>query len=131
VSEDVLAFVGELAERDPAYRYLLERGRWWPVRDQARPSGTRKLADGSCYANAYRRAAERGWRYVEGVAAAFEGIVVPHAWCADEDGFVVETTWQAAGCAYFGIELPLEAVASVRLETGRSAAVLPLLAREV
>jgi hypothetical protein len=55
-----------------------------------------------CYRNAAQLALDfPALTYVEGVAQG-GSILIPHAWCIDEDGRVVEATWPAAGHAYWG-----------------------------
>lgn len=69
-----------------------------------------------CFANAYTAAVENpGWTYVEGYANSI--IPVAHAWCVDENGIVVETTWPEVGTEYYGVPLDLTWVMNVILET--------------
>lgn len=73
-----------------------------------------------CFDNAFtlaRRSRGR-LRYAEGYAAGL--IPVEHAWCLDDCGRVVDPTWDD-GVAYFGVELPLEAVRAARRDDNLSA----------
>lgn len=49
--------------------------------------------------------------YVEGFASAF--FPTEHAWCADADGALYETTWDKPGDAYLGIPFKWDVVAQV------------------
>lgn len=70
-----------------------------------------------CYMNAFMAAVENeGWSYVEGYAHNI--IPVPHAWCLDEKGIVVETTWESVGTEYYGVPLSLDWVMRVAAEVG-------------
>jgi hypothetical protein len=106
-------------------RRVLAEGRYFPPPGMPRPRGLRKLADKACYANAYRRADEHGWTYCEGFALVTEiGPVVQHAWCVDEAGDIVETTWNEVGGGYLGIEFDLSHVRQVADVTGAFGSVL-------
>lgn len=91
----------------------------WPVSQRPRPLGVGKLEDKHCFENAFRVAQEYGWRYCEGVAferERFGPLPIHHAWCIDERGFVVETTWPEAGSEYRGKVFALAEVARWRLK---------------
>lgn len=64
----------------------------------------------ACFYNASRLARRRrGYRYVEGYAAAdIGGSAFPthHAWNLDREGKLIDTTWKDIGLAYFGVVLP-------------------------
>ena len=84
----------------------------WPTCERARPPGVRKLANRYCFQNALHyvlRFHGKGWRYCEGIATS-GGLPYHHAWCIDEHGFVVETTWAALGTKYIGMVHPVKAV---------------------
>src|SRR5688572_20901429 len=88
----------------------------WPVGDWPRPQGIRRLAEKRCFENAFRRARERGWHYCEGLALWRIKFPIHHAWCVDERGLVVETTWPERGAEYRGKVFPLVEVARWRLK---------------
>lgn len=61
-----------------------------------------------CYGNARRMAGEMvedGWRYCEGWARhrMVPDILVRHGWCVDEDGWVIEVTWDDPSDYYIGV----------------------------
>lgn len=90
LEDDLRDYVGQ-AVRDghPYWGHLLEHGCLWSPGERARPEGMRKLSNGTCFYNAFRRAVERGWRYVEGVAIPAglqSAIAVDHAWAVDAVG---------------------------------------------
>lgn len=113
-------FNREHAPKDIMYAgpedWLLKHGKPMQTSSRARPVGIRKLANKLCYSNTYRRAVEHNWRYCEGYA---HGSVIPvwHAWCLDDNGFVVETTWKETGSAYLGVVLPEDLLHEVMMET--------------
>ncbi|MFJ2114458.1 hypothetical protein ACIOEX_21630 [Streptomyces sp. NPDC087850] len=49
--------------------------------------------------------------YVEGFASTF--FPTEHAWCADANGYLYETTWEKPGTAYLGIPFKWDVVAQV------------------
>lgn len=69
-----------------------------------------------CFTNAWHAAMDNGWLYVEGYANSI--IPVAHAWCIDDEGVVVETTWEQAGSEYYGVALDPRWVGKVAAETG-------------
>lgn len=69
-----------------------------------------------CYRNAWYAAEKNGWTYVEGYADSI--IPVAHAWCLDDAGVVVETTWHSLGTEYYGIPLDQDWGIEVLAETG-------------
>ena len=83
----------------------------WPVGERARPLGVRKGPDGYCFQNALSLVMRHeGWKYCEGIAVSAEGLPCHHAWCIDERGLVVESTWPALGREYRGKAYPTKAV---------------------
>ena len=54
--------------------------------------------------NAYHASVIHGWRYCEGKAVSYSlPLPLDHAWCLDEDGQVIETTWLEVADEYFGV----------------------------
>jgi hypothetical protein len=95
--------------------WLLERGQFWALPETG---GTLPLK--LCFVNAYavaRKSARspRPLRYVEGYALNI--LPVHHAWCVDEAGTVVETTWHEPGLAYYGAVFTVAAVRARRLHS--------------
>lgn len=92
---------------------VLDQGRLWGPEVEVRVSGPIK----ECFTNAWHDANNHGWLYIEGYADS--GIIpVQHAWCVDENGTVIETTWEKAGQEYLGVALDTDWVAKVSVETG-------------
>jgi len=99
-------------------QFLLAHGSAMQVRGkQPRRLGIPK----ACYWNAYNLARRRKrLRYVEGFALSL--IPVEHAWCIDEDGRIVEPTWnhksgflsEPIPTDYFGMTFDLELVRRIR-----------------
>lgn len=98
--------------------WLLKHGRLFETGSRARPVGVRKLANKMCYGNAYRRSVENDWLYCEGYAEGAALMPVWHAWCLDNDGDVVETTWKELGSTYLGVVIPEDLLHEVMVETG-------------
>jgi hypothetical protein len=99
----------------------------WPTAGRARPPGVRKLADRGCFGNAFRRAHEHGWRYCEGLAVSRTiNIEIHHAWCLDDTGRVVETTWRDLGTRYLGAAFELRDVARQHLRSANGRYVEPM-----
>jgi hypothetical protein len=61
-----------------------------------------------CYGNAITAGGRLGLKYVEGVAVTPDGDVIPHAWNADTDDELIDTTWLNTGLVYLGVEFSLE-----------------------
>jgi hypothetical protein len=94
------------------HAYILERGQPWPTGDRPRPIGLHKGHDKACFRNAGRLVLDKRFPvYVEGYATTRDGWWVHHAWCADENGVVVETTWRELGGSYFGVAMTARQVA--------------------
>lgn len=85
-----------------------------PLRITPAEFGERRL--GYCYSNALALALSYPERftYCEGFATVMD-IAINHAWCLDEDGFVIDPTWQddtpmSDSAEYFGIAFVLDFV---------------------
>ena len=76
-----------------------------PILGSQLPPDVPRDEAGMCYRNAAQLAETEGWTYVEGVAASERlGIAMFHAWCLDDDGRVVDPTWEEPEqCVYWGI----------------------------
>jgi len=112
--------------RSPTMRYrgveafVLEKGAFFP--GAPKPAGVKWGVQKQCYMNAYKLADSDSDRY-----AYVEGLALPdfewpmgfeHAWVVDrQNGQVVDNTWRKPGRAYFGVEMPLDKVRNVLLET--------------
>jgi hypothetical protein len=111
-----------------AARRVLEEGIFYPRPPRPRPPGVRRRAEQACYRNAFLVVTDHpSWRYCEGFALA-QGLPfpIPHAWCVDERGTVVEVTWKDAGAGYLGVPLEPRAVAEIVAASRRFG---PVLAR--
>lgn len=76
----------------------------FPVRPL--PVGVRRAKMGQCYLNARRLVKRRpeDFTYVEGIALLNDdGIWRGHAWCIDNEGYVVDNTWNPVGLRYIGV----------------------------
>ncbi len=84
---------------------LIERaGTFYP--GAKRPKGMRKGRAKGCFENAGKLVMNSvDWKYVEGYAISERlGILIHHAWCLDENGIVVDSTWKdPQHCQYMGI----------------------------
>lgn len=89
------------------YEYVLRNGRFWTPA----PHAYRQNRPRECFNNAIVDAVTHDLRYVEGFATSINlGFPIHHAWAADENGNVIDTTWPDSGTAYLGVEFdPLEA----------------------
>jgi hypothetical protein len=94
-------------EHRSVYELVAAHGRWFTP--AALPAHIRPLPERQCFANAAAIEREHPHLgYVEGFAVA-AGSPVPaaHAWCAAEDGRVVDPTWSdLGGGSYLGMVLP-------------------------
>jgi len=87
--------------------FLLEHGVWYEV--QPWQNKYRQGAPKNCFANAMLLGAEKGLRYVEGLAIADISIELPihHGWNIDKHGNVIDNTWLNSGLVYFGVEFSI------------------------
>jgi hypothetical protein len=74
-------------------------------------NGTKK----ECFKNAMELAMERGWTYCEGYASS--AIPTMHAWCLDDEGNVIDPTWDE-GRDYIGVEIPTDYALKTILRRG-------------
>jgi len=84
--------------------FLLEHGRWYEVTPWR--GKYKQGAPKNCFANAMLLGAQKGLRYVEGLAFADIKIELPihHGWNIDEHDNVIDNTWLNTGLVYFGVE---------------------------
>ena len=98
--------------------FVMKHGRWWE--GQKRPKRHKKDKPRYCYDNAGKLATASQLHYVEGYYVT-ENIMMPlqHAWCVDDVGMVVDTTyrypWRAV---YFGVKFKLTYVLQQTLDNG-------------
>lgn len=99
---------------------VLEHGRTFIPSPCPRPKGIRRGKMKMCFMNSYHLAVEMNWTYVEGFAIASD-IPIPlhHAWVVDQEGNVIETTWEDSAAEYYGIPLEFNFMERVMLETRR------------
>jgi hypothetical protein len=106
---DYLAMIREFKRKSPLPKgfhyhgpedFVLQHGQWFDLRPLPRsvPRGAAK----HCFHNAAALGMNRGLRYFEGYAVIY--FPVPHAWNADAQGQLIDTTWKNEGKAYFGVE---------------------------
>lgn len=99
--------------------FKLQRGFYWP--GAARPADIREGEPRECFKNAGLLALESDGRYtyVEGWAIPPKGFPVDHAWCLDENGAIVDTTWpDAERSHYVGIPMSEEFLSTTVLKRG-------------
>lgn len=94
-------------------QFVLDHGKEYPLKFRTL---LRRGPLKQCFNNAFRMAKAKKWKYAEGWATNI--IPVQHAWCVDDEGNIVETTWAEDGLSYFGVEIPLGIVAAVARSTG-------------
>lgn len=84
--------------------FLLQHGRWFAIL----PFPCRQVTQGAvkaCFGNALMRSVLYGYRYIEGYAMAPKiGLPIHHAWNADKDWNLIDSTWMNTGLAYYGVE---------------------------
>ena len=73
-----------------------------------------------CFANSWLASAATGWDYVEGYAWSAGLIPVLHAWCVDETGRVIETTWDFRVTLYRGLVIPTHVMIESMMDTGKT-----------
>ncbi len=73
-----------------------------------------------CYSNAMELAIRDGLNYVEGFAGRLDvPFLFSHAWCEDEDGKVIDPTWDDPEKAvYMGVSFPRAMALGVMMNTG-------------
>lgn len=115
----MLAMTGRNRPADWCYNsmedFLLRHGRFWTPRPL--PSHIPQMTPKMCFENSFKLASRRkSLRYVEGIAVGV--IPMHHAWCADEDGNVIDPTWASTqtelGDAYFGVAFDINTVRNIR-----------------
>lgn len=65
-----------------------------------------------CFRNAYYLAMQKDWTYCEGYAISKGLIPTLHAWVLDNEGKVVDPTWEGEA-EYFGCEFPWKYVTRI------------------
>jgi hypothetical protein len=114
--EQVRDFAGKLPPEycyRNVYDFVLREGRFF--RPQPRPDLITLRHIGECFRNAFLTMMRTGLEYAEGYAATGSKIPVLHAWNADAEGSVIDSTWEPVGSAYFGIILPLSVVRRAKI----------------
>jgi len=86
------------------YDFVIQHGREYTIV----PFTGMKAPRLKCFGNAMVRSAMFGMPYVEGFAMSPKGDVILHAWNADENGDVHDSTWCNTGIAYIGVEFSAE-----------------------
>lgn len=103
-------------KKAPFYSLILDVGRAWLP--QERPINIRPMQMKQCFRNAGTLALEhKNLTYVEGIAVSI--IPIHHAWCIDEQGRVVDPTWQDSDqCLYLGIAFETEFMRECVIDSG-------------
>jgi hypothetical protein len=83
--------------------FLLEHGQWFEPRPWTGEYGEGTIK--RCFANSIALGVTDRLRYIEGIALSV--IPVHHAWNADSDGNLIDSTWKNEGLAYFGVEFSI------------------------
>lgn len=95
----------------------LTRANSKPVQGSALPSGIKRGPMGNCFENAITLALEKNWTYCEGFAISI--LPVHHAWCVDENGQVIDNTWdEPERCVYAGIPMNAKKAFSLMVDRG-------------
>jgi hypothetical protein len=98
--ETYLRTLGDHFDNELA-KFIMNNGRSWTPQDK--PCLYERGEPQQCFSNAFDLATrDFDLVYVEGYA--YNIIPVSHAWVVDQDGNVIDTTWEdPANCIYFGI----------------------------
>jgi len=97
------------------YRLLKQYGKSFPIR-KSFLNGKGRAKE--CFMNSYRLMDSTGFTYCEGFATSDAlGVALEHAWVIDEDGFVIDPTWED-GREYFGVEFETRGVYEITGLTG-------------
>lgn len=110
---DLLAAL-RMDERLRLWAWVADHGRFYPPAPLA--DDWMRNEPRYCYDNSLEVAQENDdLSYIEGFAYSAQfAVPIHHAWNAEPDGRVVDTTWPVPGLAYRGVELDLELVAAAR-----------------
>jgi hypothetical protein len=95
---------------------ILKHGKRYEPPAVPRPKGIKKGKAHRCYETSYYLCVNKGFRYVEGYATV-HNIPMEHAWVLDKHGNVIETTWETPGEEYYGIEIDIQTIHKIYLET--------------
>lgn len=116
--------VAQLMPRDNATTlegWLIEHGAqefaWQP-----RPDGFERMTPNECFRNAYLLASDDNrLSYYEGFAVTTSlPVHVHHAWCANEDGHLIEPTFPDdvyEKTTYFGVNIPTKVLREIIVES--------------
>lgn len=97
------------------FEILHQYGRRFDVKT---PQPPRRMPMGECYTNAAELCLRGGLHYCEGYATpANINWPLPHAWCIDDDGRVVDPTWPDGG-HYFGTVFSHGGLGRILRQTG-------------
>ncbi|VVB53357.1 Uncharacterised protein [uncultured archaeon] len=85
--------------------FVLQNGKSFVPKE--RPFSVSRLPLGKCFQNAFKVFMKHPeWSYVEGFAISTDAMLpIPfqHAWLVDEQGNVIDPTWNPVGTEYFGV----------------------------
>lgn len=82
--------------------FVLREGRFYTP--QTYPTQYRVGDRGLCFRESMQLSIESGLVYVEGFALSHVAkVAMPHGWCRDDFGRVVDCTWTDSGIAYYGV----------------------------